>query len=90
MTLTLPAEPNIRRIGPLHEQLTASAEEAEVKLDASEVSRIDMAALQLLAVFFSDRLRAGKATHWVGVSDALRAAAAVAGLSSQLGLMDAD
>ena len=90
MSTSLPAEPNIRGIEGLHEQLTAIADQGEVELDGSEVSRIDTAALQLLAAFFVDRQRTGKSTRWASASDSLHDAAAVAGLHTQIGLKDAD
>ena len=58
----------------------------DVELDASELSRIDGAGLQLLAAFALELGQRGHALHWHGVSEALAKGAQVSGLANLLGL----
>ncbi len=56
------------------------------KIHASEVSRVDTAALQLLASFISHMNTAGAKVEWSGVSDELLAAAKLLGMEQALNL----
>ncbi|MBV8854256.1 MAG: STAS domain-containing protein [Sinobacteraceae bacterium] len=61
-----------------------------VMLDASALQRIDGAALQLLCAFVRERRSHGRATEWRAVPAALRQAAGLLGLASELGLPQAE
>ncbi len=87
--ITLPTEPSIRQIGELHEALVAVIDQLSVRLDGTDVSRIDTAVLQLLAAFVKERSQDGHVTPWKGASETLLEAAAVCDLTDSLGLKDA-
>lgn len=57
-----------------------------VVLDGDNVKRIGAAALQLLTAFALDERKHGRAPTWRGVSEPLRAAAELTGLSELLSL----
>jgi len=57
-----------------------------VMLDVSALQRIDSAALQILCAFLRERRSQGRVTEWRGVPAALRQAAGLLGLASELGL----
>lgn len=56
------------------------------KIHALEVSRVDTAALQLIASFIADMNTAGCTVKWAGVSDEITAAAKLLGMASALNL----
>ena len=55
-------------------------------LDAAAVTRIDTAALQLLAAFVRDRRLTGGLIKWHGVSEELTNAARLLGMDAMLAL----
>ena len=70
-----------REIGALHDCLRSTV--PELRLDGSNVERIDSAGLRLLAAFFHEQRACGRrAPVWLGVSAALMKAVAAVGLSS--------
>jgi len=64
----------------------ALARTASVTLDASAVTRIDTAALQLLAVFVCERQAKSRGVAWRGIPTCVEAAARQVGLGAALGL----
>lgn len=58
------------------------------ELDASNVERVDTAGLQVLLAFKSEMAKREIDLHWQAVSDPLRSAADMLGLSGELGLID--
>ena len=67
----------------------ALASEGTLRLDASELTRVDTAGLQLLAAWILELGQRGRVAHWAGASEALRESARIAGLSAVLGLEQA-
>ena len=56
-----------------------------VTLDASAVTRVDTASLQLLVAFVQDRRKRGREVVWRNVAPAFHEAADLLGLSAALG-----
>lgn len=78
---------NIARVESLH----AEFEELEknsvsINLDATEVTRIDTAALQLLVALFRSLSARDLHVTWLGLSDEFRASAKLLGLAKVLKL----
>ena len=85
--LRLPAQCTIRDAALLLERLLQHLEPAApVYIEASQVERIDTAALQLLVAFVQDRKAEGRAVVWLDCSEALVRAARTLGLSRDLAL----
>jgi len=78
---------NIAKVESLHHELEEVLKLATpIKISASNVSRVDTAALQLLSSFFKSMHSAGTEVTWDGVSDELVAAAKLLGLIQSLKL----
>jgi len=78
---------NIAKVESLHHELEDILKlGTPIKFSASEVSRVDTAALQLLSSFFKSMHSAGAEVTWDGVSDELVAAAKLLGLIQSLNL----
>jgi anti-anti-sigma regulatory factor len=85
--LRLPAQCTIRDAAQLLAQLLVHIERAApVYIDASQVERVDTAALQLLVVFLRDRKAEQRAVVWLDCSDAMVRAARTLGLAGALSL----
>lgn len=84
-SLTLPAECLVGDIVQFKSQLTPLlGNESAVTLDASAVTRIDTASLQLLTAFVRERRNHNRVVTWHGVTPAFTAAASRLGLESAL------
>ncbi len=87
--LKLPADLGIEDIASLSEMLaTRLRSDALVTLDASGVTRVHTAALQLLCMFCLGRKKAGRPTQWRSPSAALRQAVTTTALNPLLQLAD--
>jgi anti-anti-sigma regulatory factor len=85
--IRLPADIGIESASELHRSLVAHVDEpAPVVLEAAEVARIHTAALQLFCLFCRDRRAAGRQTDWRASSNAMRAAAALLGVTTLLNM----
>lgn len=85
-TVPLGEDLGIEASAGLKERLAAHLDEPALALDGAAVRRVHTAALQVLCAFFRSRGEQGHRTELTGCSDALRDAARLLGLSSQLGL----
>jgi len=86
-TVKLDAELGIEKVRPLHQQLLARLNDADVvRIDSSEVERIHGAAMQLFCLFCLDRRGSGRDVEFVKPSEALRNAAALLGATTLLNL----
>ena len=86
-TLDLEGAVNIAKVEALHHEMEEILKLATpTVINAGEVSRVDTAALQLLASFFSSMQGAEVEVKWGSVSDELRAAAKLAGLEQSISL----
>lgn len=85
-TLRLSDSLDITMIESLYRQLETAlaAKQSVLMLDAGQVSRVDSAALQLLAVFCREAREQGYSVRWRKPSSALCHAAAWLGLSDWL------
>jgi len=78
---------NIARVEGLHHEMEDILKQAvPTTIEAMDVSRVDTAALQLIAVFIKDMGSAGAGITWNGVSDEFLAAAKLVGLEKVLNL----
>jgi anti-anti-sigma regulatory factor len=85
--IRLPAELGIEAASDLHRELVAHVDDpTPVVLDAEEVARIHTAALQLFCLFCRDRREQGRRTDWRAPSNAMRAAAALLGVTTLLNM----
>ena len=85
--LTLPAECTLRDAASLQGLLVGTVSPTDsVIVDGGAVTRIDAAALQLLAAFARRELAAGRRLDWHAASAALRTAGATLGLTAVLQL----
>jgi anti-anti-sigma regulatory factor len=85
--LALPADLSMASARELREMLsTALKAPAELTVDASEVSRVSTATLQLLLAFRRARKAAGLSTRWGGISGVLNESAGWLGLRQALEL----
>lgn len=82
----LPVDSRIAEAEALHRQLRQAMTAGPVSVDGSAVDRVDTSVLQLLAVCQRELQQRGTCMGWVGVSNALRAAAAQLGLTQTLAL----
>ncbi len=76
----------IREVGEFRAHLLQALPATDVVLDASALTKIDTAGVQLLLAFVRDRKRAGVRTRWEAVPDSIRLAAQRLGLSAELQL----
>ena len=85
--IRLPAELGIEAASELHRELVAHVEDpAPVVIEAEDVTRIHTAALQLFCLFCRDRRAQGYRTDWRAPSNAMRAAAALLGVTTLLNM----
>ncbi|VAW85607.1 hypothetical protein MNBD_GAMMA16-24 [hydrothermal vent metagenome] len=78
---------DISHVRDLWENLSKTlASASSITLKADQVNVADTAALQMLSVLFFDVKGQGVAVRWDGVSDCVRKAAALLGLTKQLEL----
>lgn len=85
--IRLPADIGIEAAADLHRELVAHVEDpAPVVLEAAEVARIHTAALQLFCLFCRDRRAHDRRTDWREPSQAMRAAAALLGVTTLLNM----
>jgi len=78
---------DVRQVGRLHETLKALvADSAPLCLDGSQVTRVDTAALQLLAAFCRRARAQKRSLHWESPSEEFLRAAALLDLEHELGL----
>jgi hypothetical protein len=86
-TLRLPAQLGTANISALYSALAPLVHNrGAVVLEAADVSYLEPAALQLLAVFFRIRTHEGYRTEWSSPSATVRDGAVRAGLVPTLGL----
>ena len=76
----------VREAAALKQALMQLMEKQEVVIDASNLERIDTAAVQLLCAFVRDRAAASRKVSWAGESATLRDAARLLGVSDMLAL----
>jgi anti-anti-sigma regulatory factor len=84
--IELPEDCRIATLPELRARLLATVDQSACVLNASAVTRIDTAALQLLTAFQRDAASGGREVRWDGVSEVLREAAALLGLTQTLAL----
>ena len=88
--VALPADLGIEQCDALRDLLLQHvAADSDVTLDGSAVTRLHTSGLQLLAMFWRDRVAARRATRWHEPSAALRGAAQIVGLTDLLHLESA-
>ena len=74
--LHLPEEISIANVGEWRNKLLEVLQSSpSINLDASDLCRIDMAAIQLLTVFVTEMLSAGKELKWQAHSETLNTTA---------------
>jgi len=84
--VVLPDTCNISTVATIREDLDGALRSAdEVVIDASEVDRVDTAALQLLVVFGIEADRLGRRVRVERPSDAMKEIAVALDLDAQLG-----
>lgn len=90
-SIVLSESVEISNIGVLQQQLEEAlkVEQSILILDAQRVSRVDAAALQLLAVFYREARAQGYSVRWQNPSSAMRHAVAWLGLAGWLELKNA-
>ena len=76
----------IARAAEVTSLLASACDAGSVEIEAAQVERVDAAGLQALAVGISRLRKARVACRWSGVSPALLASAALAGLAEALEL----
>lgn len=85
--IELPARLSIAQSAELHRTLVSCCEgQARLLLDGSRVEEIDTANLQLLVSACLDAKKRGVECRWQGVSEALRHAATLIGVTATLQL----
>jgi anti-anti-sigma regulatory factor len=84
-TLKLPEEISIANVGDWQDKLAAALQDASsLTLDAAELSRVDTAGVQLLAVLFKQAQSSGVSIGWSASSATLETTAGQLGLKSEL------
>ena len=84
-TLVLPEEISISNISQWHSELNDLLQQASsIDIDASDLSRLDTAAVQLLSVFSNTARDSGINLNWLSVSDDLQTTAQQLGLDQLL------
>lgn len=82
---------DIAKAADFHQELKAAlGKGGEIVLDAAEIERIDAAGLQLCTAFFHAAAARKVQARWQTPSGALIRAAALLGLSRELGLPEGD
>jgi len=85
--INLGSQLGIEDASVLHQQLCAAVDDPRpVVLEGRDVRDIHTAALELFCLFCRDRRDAGRITRWQEPSEALRAAAALLGITSLMAL----
>lgn len=78
---------DISVVGELYTKVTSEMEDGcTISFDASQVERIDTAALQFFAVLFNDAPRKNISINWVNPSDIVKKSAQLLGLAEHLRL----
>jgi len=76
---------SIAKAEGLHQQLEAALREYScIEIDASEVSRVDTAIVQLLASFLTDAENSGVQVSWRSVSDEMKEGVRLLGMDQIL------
>lgn len=84
--LLLPVDCRMAAQAALKAELLGALKPGAIALDATQVERVDTAALQLLVLFRRELDKQGGTLHWHGTSDALNEAAGLLGLAQLLNL----
>ncbi len=84
--IALPADFRLAELADVKAGLLQALELSSVELDGAGVERVDTAALQLLLAFRRAASARGLPASWVGVSETMRDAAGVLGLTQALEL----
>ena len=82
----LPEDCRMAALPTLRDALMAALEHPSCTLDASATTRVDTAAVQLLAAFRRAAHASGRQVSWQGVGEPLRDAVALLGLEQTLEL----
>lgn len=78
---------DISVVGELYAKVTSEMEDGcTISFDASQVERVDTAALQFFAVLFNDAPARKITIHWTNPSDILKKSAQLLGLGEHLQL----
>lgn len=83
-----PAQMDIAGVSPFYEFLRSLGDEQTLVFKADEVERIDTATLQLLVAFVRDATNRQVSVNWQSPSAVIYEAAALLGVSNELGLED--
>ena len=86
ISVVLPEDARLAGLDEVLPPLREAARRAAMQLDARAVERVDGALLQLLVAFRRAASANGCAVSWLGASDALREAAELLGLGTELDL----
>ena len=84
--IALPADFRLAELADVKAGLLQALEAPSVQLDGAGVERVDTAALQLLLAFRRAASAQGLPASWLGVSETMRDAAGVLGLTQALEL----
>ena len=84
--IALPADFRLTGLAEVKAGLLQALEAPSVEIDGAGVERVDTAALQLLLAFRRAASARGLPASWVGVSETMRDAAGVLGLTQALEL----
>ncbi len=84
--VVLPSHCTVKDAAALKESLVAQLDAAAVRLDASNVERIDTSSMQVLCAFVRDRRAQGRDVEWIKAPGALHAAARLLGVTALLNL----
>lgn len=85
--IALNAVLDVRQVRRMHETLMPLVNDsAPLRIDGSQVTRVDTAALQLLAVFCRSVRAQDRPLVWESTSDEIRRAATLLNLEQELGL----
>lgn len=84
--IALPADFRLAELADVKAGLLDALEAPAVQLDGAGVERVDTAALQLLLAFRHAASAKGLPASWLGVSETMRDAAGVLGLTKALEL----
>jgi len=89
-TINLEGVVNIAKVEAIHHEMEEFLKQAlPTTINASDVSRADTAALQLLASFMKSMALADVTVVWAGASEELKEAASLLGLEQTLKLSSA-
>lgn len=87
--VSLPASFDITTVTAMRGELLAAVSAGELAFDASGVTRIDAAGLQLLYAAVVEARSRGVRVSWAGASASVRDGARILGLAAALALPDA-